>query len=106
MRLFKQALLACNGSGKCTSFMSKQFGFEKRFGQRTRVDRDEWPVASGTVGMDSTRNQFFSGSACSLNQHRAVRLRDAGNEFIYRYHPGAAPHQVVESVPFTQLFAQ
>src|SRR5262245_945147 len=98
MRLFKEALLASDGSGECTSFMPKQFGFEKCFGQRTRIDRDEWPIAPSTVRMDRTRDHFFSGPAFSLNQHRTVCLRDSSNEFIHRHHPGTASHQVVESV--------
>ena len=85
--------------------MAEEFRLKERLGQRTSINCDERPAASAAVGMDGAGDQLLSGPTLSLDEHRAVRLRDSGNHFVDCNHSATTAHEVVEPVSVTQLAA-
>ncbi|MNO92436.1 hypothetical protein D3C76_840110 [compost metagenome] len=64
--------LGAQGTGKCTFFMTEQFGFDQGFRERTAVHRYEWPVTPGAEIVDMTRHQLFSGAGFTNDQHAGI----------------------------------
>jgi len=63
----------------------------------------EWSAGPPAVSMDSAGDEFFTGSAFSLNQNRRVRGRRLGNEFGQFAHDGAVTDEIVS---YSQVLLQ
>src|SRR5262249_37731439 len=58
VRLFKGADSPRVSSGECTAFVTEQFAFEQRFGNRGAVDGNERPACAMAVLIKGARYQF------------------------------------------------
>src|SRR5262249_30887317 len=73
--------------------VSKQFCFQKRFGERATVDRNERPCRARTVLMNRSRHQLLSSSRLTNDQNRRSRRRYARDLFVEPDHYGRTPEQ-------------
>src|SRR5262249_53940702 len=66
---FKFADLAFGGSRKRPLLMAEQFAFQEALGERRAIKANKRPVPPRTAEVDSSRDQFLTGTALATNQH-------------------------------------
>ena len=94
-----QAALPLNVSaGESTLLVAKQLAFEKRLRNRSAVDGDKRPEASGTPLMDSARGQLFPCSTFPNKENRGIALRDFLNGAEHRLHLGTLANDSLERI--------
>ena len=67
----------CSGVG--APHVAEELALQQGFGQRRAVDLDEGLLSSGADIMEGSGDQFLSGPALSVNNHRGIggrRIRD------------------------------
>ena len=67
------------------------------------VDLDEGPVAPGAAVVEPVRHQVLAGAALPLQEHRALRLRQARDDGHELAHGGRLRHHLEQ--PFLEGLA-
>ena len=84
-------------AGEGSFFVTEEFAFEQRFGQRRTVDGKKRFLAALAVVIDGSRDQFFAGAAFAEDQHRGVLRGDSADR--KRSEASPAPVPVVPDPP-------
>ena len=84
--------------------MAEQFGFEQVFRNGSAIHGHEAAVTPHAVEMEHSGDEFLSGSAFSLNQHRTLAIRHLFDEIEHLAHLGAGTDQMLKSVLITDGF--
>ncbi len=86
--------------------MAKQLTLEKIFRKDGTVYGNKLLFSPLTVKMDRPGNQFLTGPALTVNQHRAIRRSYFGYDPVDLLHLSALANDIVKSVFFLQFLAQ
>jgi hypothetical protein len=72
VRLFEEPRVVRHRAGKGPAHVAEELAFQERFGNRSAVDCDEWPVFPRAVEVNRAGYQLFTGSAFPGDQHVGV----------------------------------
>ena len=67
------------GIGESPLFVSKQFTFQQRFGDRSAIHGDKRPVAAGAEIMNRLAYHFFAGAVFTQDEHGQIGIGNAAH---------------------------
>src|SRR5689334_13643269 len=77
--------------------VSEQFGLDQRRGQSSAINRHKRFLASQSLEVDGSRDQFFSCSGLSYDQNRGGVLADLSYDLVKKIHRSGFADQLAKS---------
>ena len=99
---FEEALLRRDGRGEGSFDVTEERRFEQLRRHGAGVDGNEWPIATGRVGVNRLRDQLLAGTALALDQDCGTAGRNLRNKVEEAKHRLALADDIFKVVTLLQ----